>query len=396
MSLGKALIPLQCKAMNYAWGKVGKNSLVYQYIEHSKKGTLDVNKPYAEFWMGDHPSAPSLTADGGKRLSEVIKVGEKKLPYLFKILSIQKPLSLQCHPNLSQAVMLHQKDPEHYPDPNHKPECGFFLTKGTLVYGIREYNEIIEFLKHIPEFKNLISNQNYEKFVSIPNEETFKNVLENLLTCDKKALAENLNNFKTNYQNGKYSSAIDQKTRHGVDLIIENFPDDVGIFIPFILNVIVSEPGKALFIPPGTLHAYLEGDLIEIMALSDNVVRAAMTPKFVDVETLFKVMNFKPLGCHYLEPKKEIDENNHRTFLHYYQSGFDSFNLEHGHIESHKSINIKQKKNASIIAILKGNIVKLNGEQYHEGNTVLIQGNTDVKCENCGNDEADVYICSSL
>lgn len=395
MSLSKPLIPLHCQAMNYAWGKVGKNSLVYKYIENNNKDKMDDKKPYAEFWMGDHPSAPSLTEEGNQRISEVIQknsnTGEKDLPFLFKILSIQKPLSLQCHPNLSQAIELHKKDPQHYPDPNHKPECGFFLTKGTLVYGIREYNEIIEFLNKVPEFKKLVSPKSHDEFVGNPNEETFKNFLNDFLTNDKNVLNGILNQFKSNFANKKYN--IDENTSHAINLIIENFPDDVGIFIPFILNVVVSQPGKALFIPPGTLHAYLEGDLIEIMALSDNVVRAAMTPKFVDVETLFKVMNFKPLSCNYLEPTCEV--KNGLSFLNYYGSGFDSFNLEHGYIEKHKSVTVPAKKNASIIAILNGKAVKLNNQQYHIGNTVLVMGDTKVTCENCSDVDAEIFICSS-
>ncbi|KAK8854455.1 hypothetical protein M9Y10_017019 [Tritrichomonas musculus] len=393
MSSNKAIIPLHCQAMNYAWGKVGKKSLVYQYIAHNQKEGNDPNAPYAEFWMGDHPNAPSVNEDG-KRISEILKnsdkTDEESLPFLFKILSVQKPLSLQCHPNLKNAAILHKKDPQHYPDPNHKPEMGFFLTKGSLLYGIREYKQIIKYFEKVPEFKNLISKDALENFVSNPNKETFKVVFNQILTCDKKRLSENLTVFKAKHAKGEYSF-IDEHTNHGIDLIIENFPNDVGVFIPFILNVVVFQPGEAIVMQTGTLHAYLEGDLIEIMAISDNVVRAAMTPKFVDVETLFKVMTFDPQGPKYINPTKEYFSNNQKSFLDYFATGYDSFNLEHGNMQSGETMKIKAKKCASIISILKGKI-KLNGKEFHEGNTALVIANNELQVENAGEESVDFYI----
>lgn len=387
---------LQCKSMNYAWGKVGKNSLVYQFAIHNQQGKLDPNVPYAEYWMGDHPNAPSLIANGQKRISEILQKegnAEEKLPFLFKILSIQKPLSLQCHPNLSDAMMLHKKDPEHYPDPNHKPECGFFLSETSLLFGIREYDQIIKFFRQIPEFKKLISQQTFEKFEHNPIPEEFKNVMREVLTCEKQKLAENLTNFKKDFKNGKYSTLIHKDTAKIIGIIIENYPNDVGVFLPLILNVVISPPGKGLVIPTGTLHTYIDGDLIEIMALSDNVVRAAMTPKFVDVETLLNIMDFKPLVPQYVEAKKEI-EVSPKTFLNYYSTGYDSFNLEHGNIEPHKSIKINSKKYSSILAVMKGK-VKLNGESYHEGDSILLLGNKEFQLENCGDNIVDFFISSS-
>lgn len=394
MTSENAVVPLKCKVMNYAWGKVGKDSLVYQFASHNQK--LDPNVPYAEFWMGDHPSAPSLSVKGEKRILDILKAKgstEEKLPFLFKILSIKKPLSLQCHPNLSDAIMLHKRDPEHYPDPNHKPESGFFLTKATLLFGIREYDQIIKFFQQIPEFKNIISQQTLEKFAQKPTPETFKNVMREVLTCEKPKLAENLSNFKNNFKNGKYSSFIQKDVAHVIEIIIENYPDDVGIFLPFILNVIVSPPGKGLIIPTGILHTYIDGDLIETMALSDNVVRAAMTPKFVDVDTLLSIMEFKPLTPQYVEAKKEIDISAD-TFLNYYSTGYSCFNMEHGRVEPHKSFKISPKKFSSIMAIMKGKI-KLNGEQFKEGDTVLLLGNSEIQVENCGDEIADFFTCLS-
>jgi mannose-6-phosphate isomerase len=74
----------------------------------------------------------------------------------------------------------------------------------------------------------------------------------------------------------------------------ELFPSDVGAILPLILNHVVLEPGQAAFIAPGELHAHLAGTCLEIMANSDNVIRGALTPKFVDLPELVSVLSFNP------------------------------------------------------------------------------------------------------
>ncbi|OHS92993.1 mannose-6-phosphate isomerase [Tritrichomonas foetus] len=235
----------------------------------------------------------------------------------------------------------------------------------------------------IPEFKGLLSNNTLDNFLKTPSEDSIKAVLHELLELKYEDHKEKFLSFTQNYHN----YGLDENTVHGIDLIVKYFPKDVGIFIPLILNVIVSEPGQALLIPTGTLHAYLEGDLIEAMALSDNVIRAAMTPKFVDVENLFKVMNFKPQGPQYLEGQS----NQEGVF--YFPTGFSSFNLESGKIAEGKKAKINKKFDASIIAVLNGT-VKLNGEEYKSGSTVLIMPQTELEIESLSG-TAEFYICSS-
>jgi mannose-6-phosphate isomerase len=102
----------------------------------------------------------------------------------------------------------------------------------------------------------------------------------------------------------EYASLLGRPGIDAVGRIREYFPSDIGTFAPLVLNTVVAEPGFALFIPAGTLHAYLDGDLYEAMAMSDNVVRAAMTPKFVDVETLLQMLNFWPRQPQWVEGKQ--------------------------------------------------------------------------------------------
>jgi mannose-6-phosphate isomerase len=58
------------------------------------------------------------------------------------------------------------------------------------------------------------------------------------------------------------------------------------------MNHVFLEPGQALFLPAGNIHAYLSGLGIEVMAASDNVLRGGLTPKHVDANELERVIDF--------------------------------------------------------------------------------------------------------
>jgi mannose-6-phosphate isomerase len=75
--------------------------------------------------------------------------------------------------------------------------------------------------------------------------------------------------------------------------IARHFPDDVGILAPLLLNRVVLEPGQALYLPAGELHAYLGGVGIELMGNSDNVIRGGLTAKHVDVPELLQTLRFR-------------------------------------------------------------------------------------------------------
>lgn len=115
---------------NYDWGKLGSESEVVKLVSLSDEGFMvDESKPYSELWMGDHVSGQSKLKETGELLGDFIQRdkdgnigGQPKLPFLFKILSIRKALSIQVHPNKSEAEKLHALHPDIYKDPNHKPE----------------------------------------------------------------------------------------------------------------------------------------------------------------------------------------------------------------------------------------------------------------------------------
>lgn len=136
---------------SYDWGSVGSRSKVAQLalkVDEKFAKDFNENEPYAELWMGDHVSGPSIVKQSGATLSETLSKdnssigGLEKLPYLFKVLSIKKPLSIQVHPNKIQAEHLHATRPDLYKDPNHKPEISIALTDFSALCGFRTPTEL--------------------------------------------------------------------------------------------------------------------------------------------------------------------------------------------------------------------------------------------------------------
>lgn len=173
---------IETAIQKYDWGKRGKDSLVaklYQNLHQDFR--IDDDVPYSELWMGTHPNGPSLVRVTGQPLSEYIaenpeclgkearKAFGDQLPYLFKVLSINKALSIQVHPNKvtfhcivnyrlmwnyflliqKHAEELHAQFPDIYKDPNHKPEMAIALTKMEALCGFRPISEIKSFVKGI-------------------------------------------------------------------------------------------------------------------------------------------------------------------------------------------------------------------------------------------------------
>lgn len=163
------LIP---KTQYYEWGKIGEESLVGQCLKEQKRKCLDTI-PYAELWFGDHPNGESNIGLGFVKvpLSDWMHINYKKdLPFLFKVLSINKALSIQAHPDKVLAKVLHQKIPIIYKDENHKPELVIAVTPMQILCGFRPYKEICSFLETVPEFAALFDPETIHSFITNKNQ----------------------------------------------------------------------------------------------------------------------------------------------------------------------------------------------------------------------------------
>ena len=282
---------------NYAWGNT-------DYIP-SLLGGYDGN-PQAEYWMGTHPSGEAVLEDG-TRLSEYLKSDDgilglgniekfgKTLPLLFKVLAIATPLSLQCHPDKKQAKegwareeeLRKQGLPYNYQDDNQKAEILVALSPVTAMCGFRPNDEIRANLgRMLP-----VSYSKYLESYSSDN----KSLFLRLYDLDKPEVEEILAEFKESLDNAECRSWNGNfLTPKGVaKRCLEIYPGDIGALFPIILNVIHLQIGEGLYLNPDTLHAYVNGNGIELMDASDNVLRGGLTPKRIDLAELQRVMKFE-------------------------------------------------------------------------------------------------------
>ena len=277
-----AIMKIKGVVKDYAWGN--KDFLP------SLLGYEVSDKPQAEYWMGTHPSGESVTE--GKNLSDVIG---RRLPFLFKVLAIDSPLSLQCHPNKIQAKEGWKKEealrvkgePYNYQDDNEKAEVLCALTPVTALCGFKTFEDASKALnEYIPlSVKKYLDEKKDIKDLFLS--------LFGLAQDDKESvLAELRENIE---KKGKEKNEGEYYTTEGViSTVLKKYPGDIGCVFPLIMNVVHVAPGEALYLEPDTLHAYVKGNGMELMTASDNVLRGGLTPKRIDLKELSSLLYFGP------------------------------------------------------------------------------------------------------
>jgi mannose-6-phosphate isomerase len=303
---------LENPVQRYAWGSV--NGITDTLGIPNPGGA-----PFAELWMGAHPSAPSTVSIDGSRIGldelvrrdpaaalgrEVVDKLGPNLPFLFKVLSAGTPLSIQAHPSKKKAQLGFEKEdlegipvdaPErNYRDPNHKPEMAVALTRFELVCGFRPVSEIIRNMRLVAPGQ---FDRSLERLERDPSRVELSVFFYSLISADERTQAQLLaaasRGIETALEGGSVPPGNEGAFRWALN-IQETFPGDIGAILPLVLNHIVLEPGQAAFIAPGELHAHLTGTCLEIMANSDNVIRGALTKKYVDLPELVSVLSFNP------------------------------------------------------------------------------------------------------
>ncbi|KAK7971449.1 hypothetical protein PG989_016465 [Apiospora arundinis] len=321
------LFRLQCGVNSYDWGKIGSDSAAARFAAATPADDFSVqsDKPYAELWMGTHPSNPSKDLETGRTLLDMVDTNEAllsstikarygaKLPFLFKVLSINKALSIQAHPNKKLAEQLHAKDPKNYPDDNHKPEMTIAVTDFEGLCGFRPLAEIAHFLSAVPALRQLVGEDEAKAFIATvrgqetddssesttQNKRALQSAFAALMKSEPQAIAAASKSLVADaetkgaeFADGGVESTSGAVLAELVTRLNTQFPEDVGLFVLFFLNYVQLSPGEAMFLKADDIHAYVSGDIIECMAASDNVVRAGFTPKFKDVQTLVDLLTY--------------------------------------------------------------------------------------------------------
>ena len=355
----KNIFKLKCSCQNYDWGQYANNSLVATALRKNGE-KVDDNKRYAEYWMGTHPNGPSKIIQNNKEilLSDEI---HGQLSYLFKILSISKPLSIQLHPDKTFAEILHRKFPKIYKDDNHKPELFIALSDFELLFGFVEMNKAIEIIR---KYKNCFNLKEGEKLLEEPAIENYKLFIEKLIFLEKDEYEKIIKLIIENEET---------KNNYLIKKLYDNYGLDPGILIALFMNHLHKKKGEALFIDENIPHSYISGNCLELMSCSDNVIRLGLTPKLVDKENFEKIVNLNFEDMIYEKSNKNqtdfMEINKEKDDIKYDIKYIDDFKMEIYDIKEGRFINIEKN---SILFCLEGSI-RINGILCEEFNSFFVK-----------------------
>jgi mannose-6-phosphate isomerase len=317
------IFKLTGKVQNYAWG--GSTYIPnLLHIENTQ------HKPFAEYWMGAHSSAPSnvIILQENISLKDLIHqnpveiLGEEvyqhfnELPFLFKILDVHDMLSIQVHPSKTEAAKGFAAEEaagipinaanRNYKDQNHKPEVMVALSEFWLLHGFKNIDAIENTLTEIKEFNVLLalfrsaSIKGLYQFLMEMDQSDVDNIL---LPIVKKELRQKREGLLAKSQPGWWVAKLYEQTP-----INELNNLDRGIFSIYLFNIVCLQKDEAIFQAAGIPHAYLEGQNVELMANSDNVLRGGLTNKHIDVPELLKHTAFQSITPKVLKGEKLLYE----------------------------------------------------------------------------------------
>jgi len=315
------LIPAQ---KHYAWGSGTKIQAL--------TGLKADGKPLAEIWMGSHPNGMSFIEVEGKSIpvSDFIGADPEKalgkrcleqfgsMPFLFKVLAAEKPLSIQAHPDLETAQAGFEREERNhipmdhftrvYKDSNHKREMIYAISTFYALKGFRNIKEIKDNFKKFFPF----SGTAFVDFRYSDEADFYKKFFTRLLSMDQTLRKAMLRELETTAQ------GMNEVEQFIFRKLLYDFPEDRCVFSPLFLNCIKLNPGECMSIDEGQLHSYVDGLCFEVMSSSDNTIRGGLTEKFIDVLELFNIMKFVRGSRVCVEPVENGQEK-------LYSPGWDEF-----------------------------------------------------------------------
>lgn len=376
---------LNGKAQHYIWG--GK-TFIPQLLQQQPDGQV-----YAEWWLGTHPSAVSSIEVNGQQqgldhyiAAHPIVLGEKsqqqfgdRLPYLLKILDVVKPLSIQLHPTKKEAEQgfarenaqgIDLKDPKRsYKDDNHKPEMMIALSDFWLLHGFKSKSAILKTLYARPSLVVLA-----EKLEQQSLKDFYAEVMQSSQTQLAQWLLPIIQHNQAAYHNNELTlDNPDYWLLYALEAMAISVDKlDAGLLSFYLMNIVYLKKGEGIFQDAGIPHAYLRGQNIELMASSDNVIRGGLTPKYVDIPELLKIVD-----CTEIVPKviaAASKENGYYT----YQTPSRDFALSNINFSTGYQCQIKAD-NAEILLVMQGEITLHNSEQkltLAQGESAFIEAQT--------------------
>jgi mannose-6-phosphate isomerase len=308
MSFNYSVHKLQGTVQHYSWGGTTFLPKLLS-IENPN------HKPFAEYWLGIHAGGPAsievnqqsvllsdaIATDPKAALSDPVFNHFGALPYLFKVLDVKDMLSIQVHPTKEYAKVAFEKEEaagtalnapnRNYKDTNHKPEIMLAMSEFWLLHGFKSEAKILETLENIAEFQVLVPLYKTEGLKGLYQflMEMEQAQVDSLLSTVVKRALRNKQDGKVNRTAPDWWVAKLYENAAGI------LPIDKGVFSIYLFNIVCVMPGQGIFQDAGVPHAYLEGQNVELMANSDNVLRGGLTPKHIDVEELIYNIKFESI-----------------------------------------------------------------------------------------------------
>ncbi|WP_241647126.1 mannose-6-phosphate isomerase, class I [Rosenbergiella metrosideri] len=290
---------LQNCVQRYAWGSPTALTERFGFANPERL-------PMAEVWMGAHLSASSQVVIRGNWQSLAAEIAShplsmlgqatyqtfQQLPFLVKLLAVERPLSIQVHPTRDVAQRGFRRENKahiplnaptrNYRDANHKPELVYALTPFKALKGFKPFDEIARAFQRLNWDHPAV-----DLFIDNPT----SNALQQLFSSCLRLAEDDKQRVLTHLLHSVEQQ--EQPIGQTVRMIAEVWPTDLGLLMPLFLNIITLQPGEALYLAAGTPHTYLQGVGIEVMANSDNVLRAGLTTKHIDIEELVANVQFQ-------------------------------------------------------------------------------------------------------
>ena len=350
---------LRNSVQTYAWGS---RTFLQSFLGMPEPW----REPVAELWIGGHPKAPSQVRVEGewRSLIDVIHADPlsvlgreaagryaNELPFLLKVLAVERPLSIQVHPHREQAragfsrenqlnIPLDAPD-RNYRDANHKPECLCAVSRFEAMKGFRAPKDILKLMDRISA---LCSLPELDLLRREPNDEGLKRFFTGFVTMDPDRRMRMIGEAVKGA-----ARVIDvDRAYYWVQALNSEYPGAAGVLSPLFLNLFDLSPGEAVYVPAGELHAYLSGVAVEIMASSDNVLRAGLTPKHVDIPELLKLVHFTAAAAKKLQPFP--DDN----FERIYETPAHEFRLSRIVLKDQETFKSEMKRSVEILLCMEG------------------------------------------
>lgn len=383
---------MTCAVQNYDWGIKG-GCEVSSLGELNTGAPSDPSKPYAELWMGTHPSGPSVVSATGEGLKETIAadptahLGAKTverfgddLPFLTKVLSVAKALSIQAHPDKTLAEQLHADRPNVYKDANHKPEMTLAVTEFEALCGFVAGDVLAANLISVPELRAVVGQAAADAFAASPGgKDELRAVFTALMTADGDVVAAQVDALAARLHAKPDKTPVDALACR----LNEQYPKDVGVLCAYVLNYLALKPGQCIYLAANEPHAYLAGECIECMATSDNVVRAGLTPKLRDTAILCDMLTYRA-GAPVVLDGERVDESTTR-----YVPPFDEFMLETVTVAPGATYELTKSQGPCVYLVHRGSCV-VGGENARRG-SVLFAAAGDETVVAAGEEGATLY-----